>query len=89
MTDMELLEKVKAGLGLSGEYTDPAILPKVLATKGYMVNAGVTVEQVESDLGIVCLTVGVNDLWNLTSGEVKFSPAFDIILWQLKAVSMP
>jgi len=89
MTDTELLEKVKAGLGLSGEYTDSTISVKVIAVKGYMVNAGVTVEQVETDLGIACLTVGVNDLWNLTSGEVKFSPAFDIIMCQLRAVSMP
>ena len=89
MTDTELLEKVKAGLGLSGEHTDSTILPKVLATKGYIINGGGSLEQVETDLGIVCLTVGVNDLWNLTSGEVKFSPAFDIIMCQLKAVSMP
>jgi len=89
MTDTELLEKVKAGLGLSGEHTDTSISIKMLAVKGYMINAGVSVEQVETDLGVACLTVGVNDIWDLTSGEVKFSPAFDIILWQLKVVSMP
>jgi hypothetical protein len=89
MTDAELLAKVKSGLGLSGDYTDPTILPKTLAAKQYMLNAGVAIEQLETELGIVTLTVGVNDLWDLTSGEVKFSPAFDILMTQLKVVSMP
>ena len=89
MSDAELLAKVKTGLGLSGEYADNTISIKMLAVKQYMVNAGVTTEQVETELGIVTLTVGVNDLWNLTSGEVKLSFAFDILMTQLKVVSMP
>ena len=89
MSDAELLAKVKSGLGLFGEYTDDTISLKMLAVKQYMVNAGVTTEQVETELGIVTLTVGVNDLWNLTSGEVKLSFAFDILMTQLKVVSMP
>lgn len=88
MTDAELLAKVKAGLGTSGDYTDDTISIKMLAVKQYMLNAGVTTEQVETGLGIAVLTVGVNDLWNLASGEVKFSPAFDILMTQLKVVSM-
>lgn len=88
MTDTELLEKVKSGLGLTGEYTDQTISIKMLAVKQYILNAGVAVEQVETDLGVACLTVGVNDLWNLANGEVKFSPAFDILMVQLRAVSM-
>lgn len=89
MTDAEMLVKVKSGLGLSGDHTDGTISIKMLAVKQYMVNAGVTVEQVETDLGLATLTVGVNDLWDLKSGEVKFSPAFDILMTQLKVVSMP
>ena len=89
MTDAELLAKVKSGLGLSGELTDLTISLKMLAAKQYMLNAGVTIEHLETELGIVTLTVGVNDLWNLASGEVKFSTAFDIMMVQLKVVSMP
>jgi hypothetical protein len=88
MTDAELLAKVKAGLGLSGDHIDPNMSAKILAVKQYMINAGVAIEHVETELGIACLTVGVNDLWNLEPGEVKFSPALDILLVQLKAVSM-
>ena len=89
MTDIELLAKVKSGLGITGTATDDTISIKMLAVKQYMLNAGVTIEQIETDLGIATLTVGVNDLWNLASGEVKFSQAFDILATQLKAVSMP
>ena len=89
MTDTELLVKVKIGLGLTGTATDDTILIKMLAAKQYMTNAGVTIEQIETELGVAALTVGVNDLWNLASGEVKFSPAFDILITQLKVVSMP
>ena len=89
MTDLEMLAKVKSGLGLTGIATDDTILIKMMAVKQYMFNAGVTIEQIETELGIAALTVGVNDLWNLNSGEVKFSPAFDILMTQLKAVSMP
>ena len=90
MTDAELLVKVKSGLGLSGEYTDGSISIKMLAVKQYMLNGGITQEQIETDLGIATLTVGVSDLWNTTSGEVKFSEAFTLyLLPQLQAVSMP
>ncbi|MCM1567092.1 MAG: phage gp6-like head-tail connector protein [Dehalobacter sp.] len=88
MTDTELLGKVKEGLGLSGDHINQTILPKVIAAKQYMLNAGVTAEQIETELGIATLTVGVNDLWNLTPGEVKFSSAFNILLTQLAVVSL-
>lgn len=89
MTDADLLAKVKSGLGITGEYTNETISLKMLAVKQYMLNAGVSLEQIETELGIVVLTVGVNDLWNLASGEVKFSFAFEILMVQLKVVSMP
>jgi len=89
MTNEELLVKVKSGLGITGEYTDPTLLIKTSAVKQYMLNAGVTIENVETELGIATLTVGVNDLWDLKSGEVKFSFAFDVLMTQLKAISIP
>lgn len=89
MTNEELLEKVKTGLGITSPYTDGTISIKAIAVKQYMLNAGVTNEIIETELGIAALTVGVNDIWNLKSGEVAFSPAFDILMTQLKAVSLP
>jgi hypothetical protein len=89
MTDAEILAKVKAGLAVGDTYNDTQLAIKVAAVKQYMLNAGVTLENIETDLGIAALTVGVSDLWNLTSGEVKFSDAFSVfILPQLQAVSL-
>ena len=79
---------MKSGLGITGAID--GLLTKVIAVKQYMINAGVTQEQVETELGIATLTVGVNDLWNDNSGETKFSEAFSIILLpQLMVVSLP
>jgi hypothetical protein len=87
--DEELLEKVKQGLSVSGSFNDNTLKIKILAVKQYMLNAGITQDKIESDLGIATLTVGVMDLWSLSSGEVKFSYAFDMCLMpQLKAASM-
>ena len=89
MTDVEILEKVKAGLSVSGTYNDTQLSIKTTAVKQYMLNAGVTQAQIETDLGIATLTVGVMDLWNLSSGEVKLSDAFSIyLLPQLMAMSL-
>lgn len=90
MSDDELLAKVKSGLGNSGSHNDPNLRIKMIAVKQYMLNAGITLEQLESELGIATLTVGVSDLWNVAPGEVKFSEAFLIILVpQLMTVSIP
>jgi hypothetical protein len=89
MTDAELLSKVKSGMLVQGSHLDVAISQRLLAVKQYVGNAGVTTEQIESDLGVAVLTLGVTDLMTLSGGEVKFSDAFDIIMTQLKAVSMP
>ena len=89
MTDEEILEKVKEGLNVDGNDNDPNLRIKTIAVKQYMIGAGVTQGQIETELGIVTLTIGVNDMWNLGSGEIKFSYAFDMCLMpQLKAVSM-
>ena len=89
MTDAELLTKVKNGLGLSGTYNDEVLKIKIAAVKAMMLNAGVTVENIETDLGVAVITVGVNDLWNLQPGEINFSQAFSIMITQLMVVSLP
>ena len=89
MTDAELLTKVKNGLGLSGTYNDEVLKIKIAAVKAMMVNAGITVENIETDLGVAVITVGVSDLWNLQPGEINFSQAFHIMMSQLMVVSLP
>lgn len=87
LTDDELLAKVKEGLGIS---SDASLRIKTIAVKQYMLNAGITAEQIETELGIATLTIGVSDIWNLEPGEVTFSSAFSHILMpQLMAVSLP
>lgn len=87
MDDATLLSRVKSGLAVTGTHTDTILRSKALAVKQLMLNAGVSLDQVETDLGIETLTIGVNDIWNLGSGDVSFSPAFGMLLTQLKAVS--
>lgn len=89
MSNENMLVEVKKGLCISGEYTDATLMAKTLAVKGFMLNAGITETNLETELGIATLTVGVNDLWNLSPGEVKFSLAFSILLTQLQAISLP
>jgi hypothetical protein len=89
MTDEELLQEVKTGLSIGGMFNDGNLRIKTIAVKQYMLGAGVTQDQIETELGIATLTIGVTDLWNLASGEIKFSYAFDMCLMpQLKALSM-
>jgi hypothetical protein len=88
MTDAELLIEVKKGLSVSGAYNDAQLLIKVSAVKEYMLNYGISQANIEASLGIAALTVGVQDLWNLSSGEIKFSPAFGMLLEQLQITSM-
>lgn len=84
MTDEQLLEKVKTGIGAAGIHNDPNLLLKVKGAKGYMTRAGLTTTQIESDLGIVTLTVLVTDFWNVQAGAIDFSPAADKLIEMLR-----
>lgn len=89
LTSDQLLQKIKAGLSVSGNFNDASLSIKILAVKQYMLNAGVTEDKIETDLGIATLTIGVSDLWNLSPGEIKFSDAFTLFLLpQLQTMSM-
>lgn len=89
MTQEELLTAVKAGLSVSGNYNDTVLTQKILAVTSYMTNAGITETNLYSDLGVACICVGVTDLWNLSSGEIKFSPVFGMLVEQLAVISIP
>lgn len=89
MTDQELLVEVKKGLSITSAFNDNTLLPKVIAVKQYMLNYAIPQNIIESGLGIVTLTIGVTDLWNLSPGVIEFSPAFNMFLTQLNAISLP
>lgn len=85
MTNEQLLEECKKGLNISIENTamDPNLNQKIKTVKMFMSNAGVSTENMNSDLAVGVIVMGVTDLWELKSGEVKFSPAFFTLVTQL------
>jgi hypothetical protein len=85
MTDEELLAECKKGLDISPSATafDGTLKQKILAVKSFMKRAGVPEENMNDDLAIGVIVMGVGDLWEIKSGEVKFSPAFTTLLTQL------
>ena len=90
MTDAELLIECKDGLGIQPGSTefDRLLASKLLVTKSSMKHAGVSDEMLEDDLSVGTIVMGVADLWNNKSGEVKFSPLFYTFLSQLTAGSL-
>ena len=89
MTDQELLIECKKGLNIPVASTafDNILYQKLLAVKGYMQGAGVSDSVMESDLAIAVIVLAVGDLWNVNSGETKFSPILTNLLTQLSISS--
>lgn len=83
LTATERLAKVKTALGISGSYSDDTIdfyIDEVIAE---LIDAGVDEAVAESDAAVGCIALGVNDLWNYSSGGVKHSEQFNRRLIQL------
>jgi len=82
MTNEELLIECKVGLNIPIESMDfDGILnQKIAAVKNYMRRAGVKDENMDPAV----IVLGVTDLWNTNAGEVKFSPAFESLVVQLR-----
>ena len=90
MTDNEILEKVKIGLNADdSDDNDSGLLIKTIGVKHYMLNSGISQEQIETELGVATLTIGVNDIWDLTPGALKFSLLFNNFITQLAIKSLP
>jgi hypothetical protein len=90
MSNDDLLEKVKIGLSADDNNdNDGTLTIKIVAIKQYMLNSGVSEEQIETDLGIATLTIGVNDIWDLAPGDLKFSTLFIDFVTQLAVKSLP
>ena len=80
-----ILNECKKGLNIPVESIDfdPVLNQKIKAVQMFMRNAGVSESNLENDLAIGVIVMGVSDLWELKSGEVKFSPVFYTLVSQL------
>lgn len=80
----ERLAKVKTALGMnSNDYQDETLSVYIDEVLEFMIDAGVQREVAESTAAVGCLAVGVNDLWNYSSGGVRFSDYFKSRVVQL------
>lgn len=83
LTAAERLAKVKTALGISGSYSDDTISFYINEVIEEITDAGVNKAVAESDAAVGCIALGVNDLWNFSSGGVKHSEQFNRRLIQL------
>jgi Trp operon repressor len=89
LDDEELLRQVKIGLNADdNEDNDNNLRIKTIAVKQYLLNAGVSQDQVATQLGVATITIGVNDIWDLTSGSLVFSGLFNNFVTQLASKSI-
>ena len=80
----ERLAKVKTALGMNGnDYQDETLSVYIDEVVEFMMDAGVQREVAESTAAVGCIAIGVNDLWNYSSGGVRFSEYFKSRVVQL------
>lgn len=80
MADVEMLEKVKKALGITGEYMDDTIGIYIDTVTDYMKCAGVSQSLISASAGVIAR--GVNDVWT-NAGGGKLSPVFYDMVTQL------
>lgn len=84
LTAADRLAKVKTALGMNGsDYQDEILSIYISEVLEGMIDAGVQREVAESHAAVGCIAVGVNDLWNYSSGGVRFSDYFKSRVVQL------
>lgn len=84
-----LLESVKTCLGITGNFHDNLLSLYIQEVQLFMVDAGVSLDIVNSQDALGCITRGVADLWNNGAGQADLSQYFKFRVIQLasKAVS--
>ncbi len=84
LTAADRLAKVKTALGLhSSDYQNETLSLYIDEVMEFMTDAGVQREVAESGAAVGCIAIGVNDLWNYSSGGVRFSDYFKSRVVQL------
>lgn len=76
MTDADILNTVKTGLGISGTYQDATLMVYIVEVKAYLDDAGVPADVIMSDASVGVITRGVADLWNYGNGNTSLSEYF-------------
>lgn len=86
LTTAERLAKVKYALygNADGNYNDEQLQLFIDEVIDELICAGVKKEVANSAAAVGCIAIGVNDIWNFTSGGVKHSEFFNRRLVQLK-----
>jgi predicted metal-dependent peptidase len=72
----QLLMKVKAAMGVTGDYQDETIQVYIDEVKAFLLSAGVHATVLRSDKAVGIIARGVMDLWNYGAGDGKLSPYF-------------
>lgn len=83
LTAAERLSKVKTALGIGSDYHDDTLTIYIEEVIEELVDGGVARSIAESNAAVGCIALGVNDLWNYSSGGVKHSDYFYKRLIQL------
>lgn len=76
ITKDQLLVRVKAAIGITGNYQDDALAVYMDEVKAFLGSAGVRAAVLNSDKVVGVVTRGVLDLWNYGAGEGALSPYF-------------
>ena len=84
MTDTELLDQVKTGLNITGDYQNETLKLYIADTKNYMLDAGISDDLINSSVAVGVIVRGVSDLWNYGMGSTTFSEYFYQRIIQLK-----
>lgn len=84
MTDAELLNKIKKGLGLTGDFHNDTLQVYIDEVKSFLASSGIARHVIESDVAVGCIMRGVADLWHYGSGNANLSNYFKMRLIQLK-----
>jgi len=71
-----MLDKVKTGLGITGDYQDDLLQIYIDDVIAYLRSAGVSETVIRSDAATGIIVRGVADLWNYGSGGTSLSPYF-------------
>lgn len=71
-----MLEKVKANLGITGDFQNNTIQGYIDEVKEFLLDGGVDESIVNSESSCGIITRGVSDLWNYGSGGTELSPYF-------------
>lgn len=71
-----ILERVKDGLGITGNFQDNTLNEYIAEIKQYLLDGGVAQSVVDSEASVGIITRGVSDLWNYGTGGTQLSPYF-------------